>query len=215
MQQSAATRSELLTRRADIALARQGLDVLEEKREQLMTEYRKTADVFLAGAGALEEAAARGRRALAVAESMDGPEAVRSAGLAVAAEIPVRTRVTAIMGVRLADITYEPVGRPTADRGYSLAGTTPRIDPVAEHFEAELSMLLDLATSELRLRRLVDEIGRTTRRVNALETVIIPGLEQELARIQEILDERERQDHFRLKRFQTRRARRSRLGERR
>jgi len=214
MQQSAATRSELLARRADIALARQGLDVLEEKREQLMAEYRKTADVFLAGAAALEEAAAQGRRALAVAESMDGPEAVRSAGLA-AAEIPVSTSVTAIMGVRIADITYEPVGRPTAGHGYSLAGTTPRIDRVAEQFGAVLSMLLDLATSELRLRRLVAEIGRTTRRVNALETVIIPRLEQELARIQDILDERERQDHFRLKRFRTRRARRSRHGEQR
>ena len=52
-------------------------------------------------------------------------------------------------------------------------------------------MLLELATSELRLRRLVDEIGRTTRRVNALETVVIPRLESERARIQAILDERE------------------------
>jgi V/A-type H+-transporting ATPase subunit D len=53
-------------------------------------------------------------------------------------------------------------------------------------------MLLELATGELRLRRLVDEIGRTTRRVNALETVVIPRLESERARIQAILDERER-----------------------
>ena len=67
-------------------------------------------------------------------------------------------------------------------------------------------MLLELATSELRLRRLVDEIGRTTRRVNALETVVIPRLESERARIQAILDERERQDRFRLKRFRARRG---------
>lgn len=206
MEQFTATRSELLARRADIALACQGRDVLRQKRDQLMEEYRKTADVVLAGAGALEEAAAEGRRALAVAEAADGPEAVRSAGLAGRAEIPVRTKATTIMGVRIADISYEPVGRPLTGRGYSLIGTSPRIDRVAEQFEAELGMLLELATSELRLRRLVDEIGRTTRRVNALETVVIPRLERERARIQAILAERERQDRFRLKRFRARRG---------
>ncbi len=206
MEQFTATRSELLARRADIALACQGCDVLRQKRDQLMQEYRKTADVVLAGAGALEEAAAEGRRALAAAEAADGSEAVRSAGLATRAEIPVRTKATTIMGVRIADISYEPVGRPLTGRGYSLVGTSPRIDRVAEQFEAELGMLLELATSELRLRRLVDEIGRTTRRANALETVVIPRLEREKARIQAILDERERQDRFRLKRFRARRG---------
>jgi V/A-type H+/Na+-transporting ATPase subunit D len=62
----------------------------------------------------------------------------------------------------------------------------------------------------LRLRRLVDEIGSTTRRLNALEWVVIPKLETERAFIQTVLDERERQDLFRLKRFSSRRATRSR-----
>ena len=73
--------------------------------------------------------------------------------------------------------------------------------------------ILDLATIELRLRRLAEEIGTTTRRINALESVVLPRLERERDQIRSVLDERERQDRFRLKRFTTRRARRVEAGE--
>ena len=117
------------------------------------------------------------------------------------------------MGVRVADIRHEPVGRPRSARGYSMAGSSPRLDRLAERFEAELSLLLEVATVELRLRRLADEIGTTTRRINALESVVLPELERERDQIRAVLDERERQDRFRLKRFATRRARRVAAGE--
>ena len=117
------------------------------------------------------------------------------------------------MGVRIADIRHEPLGRARSDRGYSLTGSSPRVDLVAERFEAELTLLLDLATVELRLRRLADEIGTTTRRINALESVVLPRLERERDQIRAVLDERERQDRFRLKRYTTRRAKRVEAGE--
>jgi V/A-type H+-transporting ATPase subunit D len=208
VEQVTATRSELLARRSQIALATQGRDVLKEKRNQLMEEFRATVDVVISGSGALEAAAAEGRRALALAETGDGPEAVRSAGLAVPGQISLHARATTVMGVRIADIRYGPVGRSRTGRGYSLAGSSPRIDRVAEQFEGEISLLLELAIGELRLRRLVDEIGRTNRRVNALESVVLPRLERERAQIQGILDERERQERFRLKRFATRKGHR-------
>jgi len=213
VEQLTATRSELLARRAQIVLATQGRDVLKEKRDQLMKEFRATVDVAVTGSGALEAAAAEGRRALAVAESFDGPQAVWSAALARPSEISLRVRSTTVMGVRIADIRYDPVGRPRLGRGYSLAGSSPHLDRAAEQFEAELGLLLDLAAVELRLRRLADEIGKTTRRVNALESVVLPRLEEERILIQSILDERERQDHFRLKRFAARRAQRLEAGE--
>lgn len=208
LEQLTATRSELLARRAQIALAVQGRDVLKQKRDQLMEEFRATVDVAVSGGGALESAAAEGRRALAVTESTDGPAAVWSAGQARPGEILLQTRATTIMGVRIADIRYEPVGRPRTERGYSLAGSSPHLDRLAEQFEAELALLLDLAAVELRLRRLADEIGTTTRRVNALESVVLPRLERERNQIQAILDERERQNLFRLKRFAARREQR-------
>jgi V/A-type H+-transporting ATPase subunit D len=215
VEQITATRSELLARRAQIVLAAQGRDVLKEKRDQLMQEFQSTVDVAVAGSGALEDAAAEGRRALAVAESAEGPEAVWSAGLANPGEIALRVRASTVMGVRIADIRYEPVGRSRLDRGYSLAGSSPYLDRVAEQFEAELALLLDLAAVEVRLRRLADEIGKTTKRVNALESIVLPRLERERHHIQSILDERERQEHFRLKRFLARRTERLEADEER
>jgi V/A-type H+-transporting ATPase subunit D len=202
-----ATRSELLARRSQIALAAQGRDVLKEKRDALMEVFRATVESAVSRSGALEVAAADGRRALAAAEAADGPDAVRSAAVAQPGEITLTTRAESVMGVRIADIQHEPLGRARAARGYSLAGSSPRLDRVAEQFEAELALLLDLATVELRLRRLADEIGTATRRINALESVVLPRLERERDQISSVLDERERQDRFRLKRFATRRAR--------
>lgn len=206
MEQLTATRTELVMRRARLALAAQGRSLLKEKRDQLMKEFRKVADVVLAGDEALDEVAAEGRRMLALAEGADGAEAVRSAALAASGDIPLRAKATTVMGVRVADITYEPLGRPRHERGYSLSGTTARVDAVAERFEAQLEMVLDVATQELRLRRLADEIGKTTQRVNALEFVVIPRLEREVAYIQSVLAERERQEHFRLKRVKARKG---------
>jgi V/A-type H+-transporting ATPase subunit D len=206
VEQVSATRTELLARRAQIDLAIQGRDLLNEKRDQLLEEFRRVADVVLGGANALERSAAEGRRLLAIAEASDGPEAVLSAAFATRGDIPLEASTTSIMGVRIARIDHQPVGRPRTGRGYSLTGTDPRIDAVAEAYEAQLELVLEVATTELRLRRLAEEIGKTTRRVNALEFVVIPRLVGERKRIQAVLEERERQDHFRLKRVKEHKA---------
>jgi V/A-type H+-transporting ATPase subunit D len=197
---------ELLARRTQIELAVQGRDLLKEKRNALMKELQKVADVVLLGSDALEQAAAASRRALNLAEALDGPEAVRSAALAASGEIFVATGGATIMGVPVPEIAYRPVGRPLTARGYSLAGTSARIDAVADSFEQQLALLLDLAISELRLRRLAEEVSKTTRRVNALEHVLLPRLQQQRDYIQMVLEEREREDHFRLKRVKARLA---------
>lgn len=207
MEQLSATRTELLARRAQVELATHGRDLLKEKRDQLLEEFRRIADVVLGGTIELEQVAAQGRRLLGVAESAEGPEGVGSAALATRGDIPLDVSATSIMGVRVARIEHPAVGRPRAGRGYSLAGTGPRIDAVAAAYEAQLDLILEVATIELRLRRLADEIGKTTRRVNALEFAVIPRLIAERRWIESVLEERERQDHFRLKRVKDRKAR--------
>lgn len=202
------TRMELMARRNQLELAFQGRDLLNEKRNALIKELRKLADVVLSGSDALEEAAAQGRQSLALAEMLDGPEAVRSAALVAAGEIFIEAGGETIMGVRVPEIEYKATGRMLTGRGYSLDGTSPRIDAVAESFEQQLDLLLELASGELRLRRLAEEVGKTTRRVNALENVLLPRLQRQIAYIHMVLEEREREDHFRLKKVKAQIARR-------
>lgn len=208
MEQLTATRSELLARRGQLELARRGRDLLEDKRDQLMKEFRKVADLVLSSEGALDRAAGAARRGLTYAEAFDGPDAVRSAATAAGTGIPLDARPVYIMGVRIADIAYQPVRRSLLDRGYGLTATSARIDRATDLFETELELALELAGRELRLRKLVAEIATTTRRVNALENIVIPQLERQTSTILAVLDERERQDRFRLKRAKAQRSRR-------
>ncbi len=198
MQQVSATRSELLARRAQIALAVQGRELLKEKRSALLREFNRLGASVLEAMQALERGATDAGRLLGDAVAAHGPEQVHSAALAAEGEVKLALLTRSVAGVAIVEIEKEAVARPRTGRGYSLAATTARIDAAAESFEALLDALLEVAALELSLRRLADEIKRTTRRVNALEHVVVPRLEAERASIALVLEERELEGRIRL-----------------
>lgn len=195
-----ATRTELLARRARIALATQGRDLLKDKRAALMREFGRLSTSVVEAVEELGRRAAEGRRALLEAISDDGTEVVGSAALAASGEIATHLSARSVAGVRIVELEHEPVIRPRTRRGYDLAASTANVDATAAGFERQVDRLLDIAATELSLRRLAEEITRTTRRVNALEHVVIPRLESERDAIQAVLDERELEDRVRLRR---------------
>jgi V/A-type H+/Na+-transporting ATPase subunit D len=204
MEQVSATRSELLARRARITLAAEGRDLLKERRSALVREFNRLGASALASIDALDRDAAGAGRLLGLAVAAHGPEPVDSAAVAAHREVEVSLRTRSVAGVPIVEIEKDPVARARTDRGYSLAATTARIDEVAERFEAVLDKLLELAVLELSVRRLADEIARTTRRMNALEHVVVPRLEHERAHIALVLEEREMEDRVRLRRMRSR-----------
>jgi V/A-type H+-transporting ATPase subunit D len=190
---------ELLARKAQIVLASQGRDLLEQKRAALMKEFMRTADTALEHSEALEVSAAEASRLLARSESLAGAESVRSAALASRGGFSLEVTTKSVMGVRVPHIEQKSAFRSFLQRGYSIAGTSISIDETASAFEREVEAIIQLAETELRLMRLGAEIQRTSRRLNALDHFLIPRLKAELDFIQMMLDERERADHFRLK----------------
>lgn len=209
MEQIRATRAELLAKKKQIVLARQGRDLLKEKRNALLKELMRTAEQVLQDSDELEKIVGESVAALALAEAIDGPEVVQSAAFAAQGQISLAVSVANIMGLLTPVIEQKSVVRGPLDRGYHLAGVSSRIEAVAESFEHQLDLIIELAASEMRLRRLAEEIGRTTRRVNALENVLLPRLEAQRAYIQMVLEERERENLFRLKRVKLKLERRS------
>jgi len=190
---------ELLARKAQITLAEQGRELLEQKRTALMKALLQTADRVLEKSDVLQQVAAEARLALARAEAIAGSEAVKSAAIASRQELSLQVSTTNIMGVRVPHIEEKQVTRPALGRGFSIVGTSVTVDEAASAFEYEVDAILQLAESELRLTRLAAEIQGTSRRLNALDHLLIPRLEAERDYIQIALDERERTDHFRLK----------------
>lgn len=199
MQSVSCTRMELLARKVQISLAKQGRDLLEQKRTALMKEFLRIADTVMERSDLLQDTASAARQALARAESLAGSQAVQSAALASRADFPLEVSTASVMGVKVPHIEQKRVARPLMGRGYSIVGTSITIDETAAAFEAQVEAIIQLAESELRLTRLASEIQRTSRRLNALDHLLIPRLESERDFIQMTLDEHERSDHFRLK----------------
>ena len=200
MEQVKANRAELLARKTQIALARQGRDLLKEKRNALLRELMRVSEQVTRMSAHLDESLFEASLSLAVAEALDGPEAVRSAAFAAGSQFTLEVGGANIMGVPVPAIEQKSVARSPLNRGYNLQTVSSRVEKAAEAFEALLDLTIEAAENELRLRRLAEEIGRTTRRVNALDNVLFPRLEAERDYIQMVLEEREREDLFRLKR---------------
>lgn len=213
MEQARATRTELLAKKKQITLACQGRDLLKKKRNALLQELMRTAEQVIRESGELERSVGESAVALAMAESLDGPEAVRSAAFAARGQVTLEVTGANIMGVPVPVIERKSVARSPLDRGYSLSGVSSRVEAAAEAFESLLDLIIELASREMRLRRLAEEIGRTTRRVNALDNVLIPRLEAQRSYIQMVLEEREREDLFRLKRVKVRLVSKSRTSQ--
>ena len=195
----AVTRMEFLARKAQITLAGQARDLLEKKRTALMQELLQEADTVMERSDVLQQAAAEAQRALARAEATAGPEAVRSAALAARGKLPLQVDTASVMGIQVPRIEQKSVAHSMLGRGYSVTGTSITIDEAAAAFEAEVDAIIQLAESELRLARLAAEIQQTSRRLNALDYLLIPRLEAERDTIKMALGERERSEHFRLK----------------
>jgi len=200
MEEVRPTRSELLERRSQIQLAVQGMDLLKQKRDALLIEFMSVMDETLRLSGSLQKAVADAQYSLAVAKSVDGNVSVRSVAMATKGEVTIDMTGTKIMGVSVPVVTKgrSPM-RSSFTRGYSITGVSSRIDETADRFEKILDVIIEYADIETRLKRLGEEIQKTNRRVNALEQITVPGLKEQVAYIRQTLDERAREDLFRLK----------------
>ena len=198
----------MLARKAEIRLAAQGRDLLKERRSALVREFNHLGASALESLDVLDRDAADAGRFLGLTIAANGLEPVESAAFAAQSDVELSLRTRNVAGISIVEIAKETVARARTGRGYSLAGTSARIDGVAERFESVLDRLLAVAALELSVRRLADEIARTTRRMNALELVVIPALEAERAHIALVLEEREMEDRVRLRRLRSRTRRR-------
>ena len=200
MEEVRPTRSELLERRAQISLAEQGMDLLKQKRDALLIEFMSVMDETLRLSTSLEKNVAEAQYSLAIAKAVDGEVAVASAAFATQGHIAIEMTGTKIMGVSVPVVTKgESPLRSSFTRGYAITGVSSRIDETAEKFEKILDVIIEYADIETRLKRLGEEIQKTNRRVNALEQITVPGLREQVAYIRMTLDERAREDLFRLK----------------
>jgi V/A-type H+-transporting ATPase subunit D len=200
------TRSELLEVTKKIVLTKNGHKILKLKRDGLILEFFKildqAKDLRLEIAKRYKEAQQR----IAIANAVDGVIAVRSAAYALTIHPEIQLRARNLMGVVVPDIKSSRIVAPLDERGYGIIGTSPRIDEAADAYEKLVETVVKAAELETTMKKLLDEIERTKRRVNALEFRILPELEEIERFIRFRLDEMERDNIFRLKRIKNKTA---------
>lgn len=199
MEQVNPTRMELMKKNAQIRLAEQGKDLLKEKMDALIQEFLRIMSSVSKSREELEHLSADARRSLVAAQAVDDSVALTSASFATKRLIQLDIKGKNIMGVPVPVIQKQSVARSICERGYSILGVSGRIDEATEKYEHELDLIIGLAETETALRRLGGEIQMTRRRVNALEQVLIPELRKQAKYISIAIEEREREDLFRLK----------------
>lgn len=199
MEQVNPTRMEMIRKRAQIKLAEQGRDLLREKMDVLIQEFFRIMESVSDSREKLERIADSAYRSLLIAQAVDDPVTLKSASFATKRHIALDIRGKNVMGVPVPIIERERFSLTVMDRGYSPIGVSGRIDEATEKFESEIDLIIALAETETALRRLGEEIQMNRRRVNALEQVLIPELKRQAKYIKITIEEREREDLYRLK----------------
>jgi V/A-type H+/Na+-transporting ATPase subunit D len=195
------TRMNLLLRQNQVKLAQQGVDLLKRKRDALVADFFNIVRRALAAREKLTKEAEEAYTLLSLAKAVEGREVLEAAALADPRRLQVEIETKNIWGTRIPTITTNEVRRTMLARGQDPVAVTARTIASADHFEEVMGALLEVAGTEVTLRKIGEEIKKTTRRVNALEQVVIPRIRGEIRYIRDVLEQRAREDVFRLKRI--------------
>jgi len=196
----APTRTNLIRLKKELRFAKEGHAILDRKREALTGELvrvAKEADALQKEVWALLQTA---YDAMEKARIVMGSDHVEWASLAVSKTVEVHMRLRGIMGVAIPQI--EAHGEPSKLQ-YSPGDTAAVLDEASSAFREVLLRIPQLSMLTAAVWRLANELRKTQRRVNALQYIFIPQYQHQIEFIVSSLEEREREETFRLKWLKT------------
>jgi V/A-type H+-transporting ATPase subunit D len=194
----APTRSNLLQRRDQLRLAIRGADLLKRKRDALIGEFFGLVKVSLEARRELSKVSKDAYFSLFLAKAWDGPEAVESLSLASNTNLDLDIKVENIFGVKVPQVQPPTF---STDLPFSPINAGASTLDAAAQFRKLAEALTRVAATETRLRRIGEEIKKTSRRVNALEQLVIPGINAQIRDIRSVLDQRALEEVTVLKRI--------------
>jgi len=195
------TRSELIQLKRKIRLSERGYNILKMKRDGLILEFFNVLEKAKTCREELQEKQKKAARMSDLANTVEGSINLKAAAFSVKETPSIKLSPKNIMGVVVPQIEASKVRKSLFDRGYGLLATSPVIDETATAYEELVDSVVRAAEIETTMKRLLDEIESTKRRVNALEFKVIPELTAARDFIKMRLDEMEREELFRLKKI--------------
>jgi V/A-type H+-transporting ATPase subunit D len=186
------TKGYLMEMKRRIGFIERGTEFLKLKRDHLAKELTTSIDVLKGRRSLLLENLRVAYRAVTAAYISLGPTEVRSQASSLKAGLELEVLPRAVMGVRYPFIKVEKEPQIAGELDITLSEAAEKVLGILED-------ILQLAEFEARAERIADELGKTNRKVNALENTIIPRYRQVIKFIEDKLDEESLEELVRMK----------------
>jgi V/A-type H+-transporting ATPase subunit D len=197
----APTKSNLIKAKASLDLSKKGFELLDKKRNVLIKEMMNLVDKAKEIQSHIYEVIEAAYAGLQTVNITMGIKNVESIAHSIPKDEEFEILLKSVMGVDIPTIRYEKQEvLPT----YGFHNTNPAMDEAAYKFREVKYMMYELAEIDNSIFKLAKEIQKTQKRTNALQHIQIPKYKEQVKYIQEVLEEKEREDFFRLKRIKGR-----------
>ncbi len=192
----APTKTNLMKVKRDLGFASEGWELLDQKRKILIVELMGLIDRAVEAQEEVEAKLGEAFEALDQAILRMGRREVNLIALGMNIESDISFSEKRVMGVSLPRVKVRFDDRSPY---FAAAESSIWIDEAIKKFREVLRLLGTLAEARISLMRLAREVGKTIRRVNALEKIFIPDYDETLKYIEMALEESEREAFFVLK----------------
>ncbi len=192
------TKIELVKLKRRLKLSQRVQKIVKDRLAILTMEFLQTARESVEVRKKLIDAFSQAYKALSIASGYHGYIALEKELMATEADPKVIAGSTNIAGVRIPSLEMESTAK--SMRGYTMIDTSSWLDYAAQLFEKCLEATIELAELQRSLELMGMEINRTKRITNALEYMIIPGLQATIKYLNMKFEERDREEKSRLKR---------------
>lgn len=192
------TKIELIKLKRRLSLAQRIQKIVKDRLSILTMEFLQTARDTVEAKEKLLEELSKLYKALSVAAGYHGYIALEKELIATEVDLKVTAGSRNIAGVRIPSFELTDSAKPM--KGYNLVDTSSWLDHAAQLSEECLRAIVELAELQRSFELLAMEINRTKRITNALEYIVIPGLQATISYLNMKFEERDREEKARLKR---------------
>jgi V/A-type H+-transporting ATPase subunit D len=192
------TKIELVKLKRRLSLAQRIQKIVKDRLSILSMEFLQTARDTVEAKEKLLDELSKLYKALSVASGYHGYIAMEKELIATEVDLKVTAGSRNVAGVRIP--SFEPTDSTKPMKGYNLVDTSSWLDRAAQLSEECLKTIVELAELQRSFELLAMEINRTKRITNALEYIVIPGLQVTINYLNMKFEERDREEKARLKR---------------
>ena len=190
------TKGNLMLAKNSLALAHQGYDLMDKKRNILLKELMSLIDEAKDIQEEIDQTFTKAYAGLQRANIEHGISKVRELAFTVPIEDSIRIQTRSIMGTEIPHVKYDAKQN---DLTYSFSTTRESIDIAREAFREVKDLTIKLSMVENAAYRLATNIKKTQKRANALKNITIPMYSNLVYTISNALEEKEREEFTRLK----------------